>query len=158
MFHSRKEPTRPRGVAARVVCRLTVAKQLPVQQAGLTHGPALGQVQLPGLPGAPRLPAAEEGADDHLDELVQDGLVGLVAVDQAAPAVEEVGPQVLDQLVEVLAHVGVVLAAVDQLPSLGGPTEKGYVWSCVQIKKKKNKNKDFVCSMMYLYRVQHVIP
>lgn len=72
--------------------------------------PAFGQVHLPGLPRAIRVPAAEQGGADHLNELVEDGFARLVAVMEAV-TMGEIRPKVLNEIIQVGLLLGVVFTA-----------------------------------------------
>lgn len=80
-------------------------------------------MHLPGLSRAVRVPAAEQGGADHLNELVEDGFARLVAFIEAV-TMGEIRPKVLNEFIQVRLLLGVVFTAKYQLSALEKRWEK----------------------------------
>lgn len=96
---------------------LTVAEQVSWEGAGFTVRLALGQMHLPGLSWAIRVPAAEQSGADHLNELIQDGFAWLVAIIEAV-TMREIRPKVLNEIVQFGLLLGIIFTAKYQLSTL----------------------------------------
>lgn len=83
-----------------------------MEWTGFTEHSAVRERHLPLLSGAIGVSGAEQRAADHLNKLAEDGSAGLLV------AVVEVGPQVLDELVQVRLLLGIVFAAIYQFSTL----------------------------------------
>lgn len=74
-------------------------------------------MHLLGLSRAIRVPAAEQGGADHLNEIIEDGFARLVAVIEAI-TMGEIRPKVLNEIIQVRLLLGVIFTTKYQLSAL----------------------------------------